>query len=147
MARGKTRGSPTRADVLIGERLRQARQLAGISQSELAAAVDVTFQQVQKYEKGQNRIAASRLLQFSIFFGRTVDWFLLSARDATKSEGARTFSVTGDKQAEFPDNHKIYKAGKIICDIQNPKIRSHILGLAKEINTHDSPYPDTGTAH
>lgn len=52
-------------DAAVGARLRSARQLAGMSQTDLARRVGVTFQQVQKYEKGMNRIGASRLQQFA----------------------------------------------------------------------------------
>jgi len=49
-------------DVRVGRRLREARLLAGLSQSQLGARVGVTFQAVQKYESGENRLSASRLL-------------------------------------------------------------------------------------
>jgi transcriptional regulator with XRE-family HTH domain len=52
-------------DARIGGRLREARLLRGITQERLADAVGLTFQQVQKYEKGANRIGASRLFKFS----------------------------------------------------------------------------------
>ncbi|HSF91781.1 MAG TPA: helix-turn-helix transcriptional regulator [Paracoccaceae bacterium] len=52
-------------DIHVGQRVRQARLLAGITQQQLAAETGVTFQQIQKYEKGLNRISASRLYQFS----------------------------------------------------------------------------------
>lgn len=52
-------------DVHIGGRLRLRRTLMGMSQEKLAEAVGLTFQQIQKYEKGANRIGASRLYQFS----------------------------------------------------------------------------------
>jgi len=52
-------------DIHVGQRLRTRRRLAGFSQSELAAASAITFQQVQKYERGSNRISASRLVEFS----------------------------------------------------------------------------------
>jgi len=49
-------------DVRVGRRLREARLLAGLSQSQLGARIGVTFQAVQKYESGENRLSASRLL-------------------------------------------------------------------------------------
>jgi len=52
-------------DIHVGQRVRQARLLAGITQQQLAAETGVTFQQIQKYEKGLNRISASRLYQFA----------------------------------------------------------------------------------
>jgi transcriptional regulator with XRE-family HTH domain len=52
-------------DAEIGKRLRIARMTAGMSQTDLANAVGVTFQQIQKYEKGANRVAVSRLMQIA----------------------------------------------------------------------------------
>jgi transcriptional regulator with XRE-family HTH domain len=52
-------------DAHVGARLRLRRTLMGLSQEKLGDAVDLTFQQIQKYEKGANRIGASRLFQFS----------------------------------------------------------------------------------
>lgn len=56
---------PVSVDAFIGNRIREIRQKAGVSQGALAAAVGVTFQQVQKYENGTNRIAVSRLLMIA----------------------------------------------------------------------------------
>lgn len=60
-------------DVDIGTRIRVARLARGLSQGELGAAVGVTFQQIQKYEKGANRIAGSRVLKICAALGITVE--------------------------------------------------------------------------
>src|SRR5436305_2815229 len=57
--------SPNPIDRHVGARVRMRRLMVGLSQSKLAEALDVTFQQVQKYEKGANRIGASRLQQLA----------------------------------------------------------------------------------
>lgn len=54
---------PTQLDARIGSRIRIARQNRGLSQTRLADQIGVTFQQIQKYERGTNRIAASRLVR------------------------------------------------------------------------------------
>jgi transcriptional regulator with XRE-family HTH domain len=59
------RKSPLPTDVLVGQNVRVGRLQAGLSQTELGARVGVTFQQIQKYEKGANRIGASRLQQIA----------------------------------------------------------------------------------
>jgi transcriptional regulator with XRE-family HTH domain len=56
---------PDPIDVKIGQRLREVRTLLGISQTDMANMIDVTFQQLQKYEKGRNRITASKLVRLS----------------------------------------------------------------------------------
>ena len=62
--RGKGEG-PNEIDALVGERLRELRMLAGMSQGDLAATIGLTFQQLQKYERGVNRISASKLYLLS----------------------------------------------------------------------------------
>jgi transcriptional regulator with XRE-family HTH domain len=57
--------SPTGVDQLIGQRIRLARKRAKLSQTELGQAIGVTYQQVQKYENGTDRVAASRLFQIA----------------------------------------------------------------------------------
>lgn len=71
----KTKGKPNATDIRIGQQLLKARCNAGLSQEKLADAVGLTFQQIQKYEKGINRIAASRLLTFAEVLGVPVTYF------------------------------------------------------------------------
>ncbi len=66
---------PRPVDAHVGGRVRAGRTLIGMSQEELGNRVGLTFQQIQKYEKGMNRIAASRLWQFSLFLGQPISWF------------------------------------------------------------------------
>jgi len=56
---GVTNHNPV--DIHVGKRIREARVLVGFSQTQLAEAMQITFQQVQKYERGANRVSASRL--------------------------------------------------------------------------------------
>ena len=66
MAKASTgRRGPTAVDTHVGQKIRARRTLLGLSQTELADVAGITFQQVQKYEKGTNRVGASRLQQFS----------------------------------------------------------------------------------
>ncbi|HEV3175000.1 MAG TPA: helix-turn-helix transcriptional regulator [Stellaceae bacterium] len=62
-------------DTLVGQRLREARLLAGLSQGQLGAHIGVTFQAVQKYESGENRLSASRLLAVAEILRRPVSFF------------------------------------------------------------------------
>ncbi len=66
---------PRPVDVHVGGRVRARRTLIGMSQTELGKRVGLTFQQIQKYENGMNRIAASRLWRFSLILGRPISWF------------------------------------------------------------------------
>jgi transcriptional regulator with XRE-family HTH domain len=71
----KTRGGPNPVDVHVGSRVRLRRTLLGMSQEKLGDAVDLTFQQIQKYERGANRIGSSRLFQFSKVLQVPVSFF------------------------------------------------------------------------
>lgn len=62
-------------DIHVGDRLRARRTLLGLTQEMLADAVDLTFQQIQKYERGANRIGASKLFQFAQMLGIPVGYF------------------------------------------------------------------------
>ncbi len=66
---------PRPVDVHVGGRVKARRTLIGMSRKELGKHVGLTFQQIQKYERGMNRIAASRLWQFSLVLGRPISWF------------------------------------------------------------------------
>ncbi len=77
-------------DKLVGSRIRYYRIMNGINQSELAAAIGLTFQQVQKYEKGVNRIAPSRLVRVARFLGVRADEFFPTPDDI------RSFELKGE---------------------------------------------------
>ena len=75
MARSINRRAATSVDIHVGEKLRARRIFLGISQSEVADALGISFQQIQKYEKGANRVGASRLQQLSDTLGVSPYYF------------------------------------------------------------------------
>lgn len=75
--------TPTATDVMVGQRVKTARIMAKMSQENLAEALGVTFQQVQKYEKGANRIGASRMLQIAQAVQQPISYFFGDGVDAT----------------------------------------------------------------
>ncbi len=66
---------PRPVDVHVGGRVKAGRTLIGMSQTEIGKHVGLTQQQIHKYESGMNRIAASRLWQFSLILGQPISWF------------------------------------------------------------------------
>ena len=74
-------------DQRVGERLRSRRLKMGLSQTELAAAAVVSFQQVQKYERGANRISAGRMIQFAEKLGVTPAYFVEGFGGGSKANG------------------------------------------------------------
>ena len=79
---------PRPVDVYVGGRLRERRTLVGLSQEKLAEAVNLTFQQIQKYERGTNRISVSRLYELSRILKASPSWFFegYNARVESKDE-------------------------------------------------------------
>lgn len=71
----KTKGKPCEIDIYVGQRIREARNEMDLTQEQVAAHLGISFQQIQKYERGSNRIAAGRLAQLSKIFRCPIAWF------------------------------------------------------------------------
>jgi transcriptional regulator with XRE-family HTH domain len=65
----------SKIDAYVSTRLRVARLESGETQMSAAEALGISFQQVQKYERGSNRIAAGRLFELARLYGKPIDWF------------------------------------------------------------------------
>jgi transcriptional regulator with XRE-family HTH domain len=82
-----TRRDPNYIDVHVGHRIRMRRQFVGMSQEKLGELLGITFQQVQKYEKGSNRISASRLYFTAKILGVPVQFFFDDLPGVDEREG------------------------------------------------------------
>lgn len=71
----KTKGTPDEIDVYVGQKIKTRRSLLGLSQEKLGEAVGLTFQQIQKYERGHNRVAPGRLWKIAKALGVSVIYF------------------------------------------------------------------------
>lgn len=80
--------NPNAVDIHIGARVRLRRMTLGVSQEKLAEKLGITFQQVQKYEKGINRISASRLQDIASALDLPIAWFFEDAADAAANGAA-----------------------------------------------------------
>jgi len=87
--RKETTRAPQRIDAYVGERIRFRRNLLGVTQTEMADRIGVTFQQLQKYEKGVNRIGASRLMQICKALEVTPEWLFEGAPGVQSSPASR----------------------------------------------------------
>lgn len=109
------------ADVHIGHRVREARLAKGLSQTELGKELGISFQQVQKYEKGTNRIGSGRLWGISRILGTPVSFFFEGLMD----------------DDEDPEGHPLsrgtIKAAKELSEISDADIRSQIIRLIKAV--------------
>ncbi|MCB1531362.1 MAG: helix-turn-helix transcriptional regulator [Alphaproteobacteria bacterium] len=94
----KTKGTADSVDVHVGKRLQLRRSLLGLSQEKLGEAVGLTFQQIQKYEKGLNRISSGKLFQFSKILDVPVQYFF----DSLDSLGvAQNYGLSDNEQEHF----------------------------------------------
>ena len=85
--------SASAIDKHVGTRVRMRRMLIGMSQEKLGEALGITFQQIQKYEKGSNRIGASRLHHIASVLGVDVEFFFQGVPAAPGSEGTTRVSL------------------------------------------------------
>jgi transcriptional regulator with XRE-family HTH domain len=88
-------------DIKVGTRLKLLRKSLKIPRRRLGEYVDVTYQQIQKYEKGANRIPASKLFQFSQMLGVPIDYFFTAELNSLFLPNRDTIAVLWD---EIPDN-------------------------------------------
>lgn len=95
MAAAKKKSRITPTDIHVGQRVRMRRMMLGISQEKLADKLGITFQQVQKYEKGTNRIGAGRLQQVAEFLEAPIAFFYEGQPDKT------SISMAADPISEF----------------------------------------------
>lgn len=90
MPRGQAESSPHPVDRHVGRRIAEKRLALGYNQSELGRALSLTFQQVQKYEKGTNRVSASKLWLIAQFFKVDLSYFFDGlSEDATAADADR----------------------------------------------------------
>ena len=86
-------GQPNPIDIHVGNRIRLRRTLLGLSQEKLASLLGLTFQQIQKYEKGMNRVGASRLWDISKVLEAPIGFFYEDMDQDVANQSPRTFNV------------------------------------------------------
>ena len=119
--------SPDPVDVHVGQRVRARRKMLGLSQTQLGKDLGVTFQQVQKYERGTNRIGSSRLFRLSAALDVPVAYFFEGAE--TKMSGYNPVPEGLDADAfEKQETLELVEAYYRIAD---PRVRKKVLGLAR----------------
>lgn len=126
--------TPNPIDRHVGSRVRMRRMLVGMSQEKLGDALGVTFQQIQKYEKGTNRISASRLQTIAKVLGVPVEFFFegspqpVAMNETGFAEIGQTTFV-----ADFLSTGEGVQLNKAFVRIKDPKIRRRIIDLVATI--------------
>lgn len=129
-------GAPNPVDVHVGSRVRLRRTLLGMSQEKLGQAISLTFQQIQKYERGANRVGASRLYQLSrildvpvsYFFEEMPDNLLRPSRLPREAE-----QVPEGRSADPLNRRETLELVRAYYKIENPKVRKRLFELTKSI--------------
>jgi transcriptional regulator with XRE-family HTH domain len=131
-------------DKYVGSRLKSKRLMVGMSQDELGKAVGVTFQQIQKYEKGLNRIGCSRLFEISSVLDASISFFFEGINgDIVQGKTMATSSYqflnensegSFDNAAEGVSNREILSLVRSYGGIKNVNTRKNILSLIKAIS-------------
>ena len=125
--------APNPIDKHVGSRVRMRRMMVSMSQEKLGDALGITFQQIQKYEKGTNRIGASRLQQISIILQVPVAFFF---------EGAPVLHTNADGMKEAPSPAYVsdflatsdgLALTKAFMGIKDAKLRRRIVDLVEQI--------------
>lgn len=131
--------APDPIDVAVGARLRLRRKAMKVSQSALAEALDLTFQQVQKYERGANRIGASRLFDLSRVLDVPVSFFfddMPSDPDARPSPEPASYGDTEGQASFEPDpmaKRETLELVRAYYRITDPHVRKRIFELTKSV--------------
>lgn len=121
-----TRKQPDPVDKHVGKLVRARRLMLEMSQEKLGDALGITFQQVQKYEKGVNRIGASRLQQIAKILEVSVSYFFEGAPDVEKQEGEGVFPEEVMRFLAEKDGSRIARA---FLRIEDPEVRHKIVEL------------------
>jgi transcriptional regulator with XRE-family HTH domain len=136
-------GAPNPVDVHVGRRLRLRRIMVGMSQEQLAEAIGVTFQQIQKYERGANRISASRLWDLSVMLNCPVSFFYKEMDDDVACASPRNISrgsfnetapeVVPQTESDVVVNRETLNLLRAYHSIRDVHVRRRICDLTKSL--------------
>jgi len=116
----------------VGERIKARRNIMGLSQQDLGEALDLTYQQVQKYENGMNRVVASRLFELGRILKVGIPYFFEGLNPNTQ----KGFAEAGQTSFEGPEENVMSKREtfdlvRAYYQIEDPALRKQIIEMAK----------------
>jgi len=131
----KAQKSPHPIDQFVGGRVRQQRMFVGMSQEQLGEKLGLTFQQIQKYEKGANRVSASRLWEMSKIFDVPICYFF-EGNEAKHEEHLNSvvgFSESEQSKLTGGSDSERLRLNRYFVQISEPSLRRAVIDLAKSI--------------
>ncbi|MDK4742711.1 helix-turn-helix domain-containing protein [Rhizobium sp. CNPSo 3464] len=132
MHKGPNQKDPSPIDVEVGRRIRMRRRILGMSQTTLAEGLNVTFQQVQKYEKGKNRVGASRLQSVADCLDVPVSFFFEGVSELSESAGEEIFT-SGSDLAGFLASGEGIELNRAFAKIKDARMRLKVVSLVKSL--------------
>jgi transcriptional regulator with XRE-family HTH domain len=135
MAENKKRPNPI--DVHVGSRIRLRRNMIGMSQEKLGELLGITFQQIQKYEKGSNRVGASRLQAISSILTVPVAFFFEDAPGQEPRAAGFTEEASPNYVVDFLNSAEGLQLNRAFVRINDPKVRRKIVDLVKSLANED----------
>jgi transcriptional regulator with XRE-family HTH domain len=120
---------PDPIDQHVGSRVKMRRVLVGLSQEKLGDALGITFQQIQKYEKGTNRIGASRLQQAAKVLGVSVNFFFEGGPTQMAMPAGFADQAEDTYVADFATTSEGSQLITAFLKIKEPKLRKKVLDL------------------
>ena len=123
-------------DIQVGNRVRIRRMLIGMSQERLGDLLGLTFQQVQKYEKGVNRIGAGRLYEVARILNVPVNFFYEGVSEVTGQPGAG--ESEGAPVMDFVSSGEGLQLALAFMKIKDNKVRKRVLDLVKSLAEEES---------
>lgn len=131
--------NPDPIDVHVGGRVRLRRMLIGMSQEKLGDALNLTFQQVQKYEKGANRIGAGRLFRIAQLLGVSVQFFFDDAPDSQMQSGSGFSDMDPvPLMMDFVNTPEGIHLNRAFAAIKDASVRKRFVDLAKALAGQDA---------
>jgi len=124
---------PNPIDVHVGSRIRLRRNMLGFSQERLGESLGITFQQIQKYEKGTNRVGASRLQAIASILNTPVSFFFEGAPDEDGTNAGKLAEEGSPYVADFLSSSEGIQLNRAFVKIADPKVRRKILDLVKAL--------------
>jgi transcriptional regulator with XRE-family HTH domain len=126
--------APNPIDKHVGSRVRMRRMLMGMSQEKLGEALGVTFQQVQKYEKGANRIGAGRLQDIAKVLDMSPSFFFEGApTSSSETPGGFSEGSSSEYVVDFLSTVEGLQLNKAFVSIKDPKVRRRVVDLVVAI--------------
>ncbi|KFB11301.1 helix-turn-helix domain-containing protein [Nitratireductor basaltis] len=124
---------PNPIDVHVGSRIRLRRNMLGISQEKLGESLGITFQQIQKYEKGTNRVGASRLQAIASILSSPVSFFFEGAPGEDGQPAPGMAEDGASYVTDFLNSSEGIQLNRAYVKISDPKLRRKVLDLVKAL--------------